>query len=81
MQRAAVGVSAVRIPRFEWTFEGELNGASRVSETEETLRYKESAYFRMRKADVNTSSRVAPQDFSCPGIISRDGVFCFLRPT
>ena len=52
MQRAAVGASAVRIPRFEWTFEGELNGVCRVSETEETLRYKESAYFCMRKADV-----------------------------
>ena len=31
MQRAAEGVSAVRIPRFEWTFEGEPKGCASAS--------------------------------------------------
>ena len=81
MQRAAVGVSAVRIPRFEWTFEGEPKGICRVGKTERVLRYQIPAYLSMHKADVNTSSRVAPQEYSpVPALISRDGFFVFPRP-
>ena len=69
-QRTADGENAVNQEKAEWTFEGDLKEMFFEYESRSKALRKQKPAYRMYamsgRSLNNASSRVAPQDFSCP---------------